>query len=80
MTEPERIALAEEAHDLAIHVQMCAMRHAQILSRIEQADAAAHAWRRRIEKGVWSLVVMVGGAIGARVTEVLPIMRALAGQ
>ncbi len=80
MTDRERIALDEEANSLPIHVQMCAMRHAQILSRIEEADAAAHAWRSRIEKGVWSLVIMVGGAIGARITEVVPVVRALAGQ
>lgn len=91
MTDPERIALAEEAHDLAIHVQMCAMRHAQILARINETDADARAWRDktdadakawrgRIEKGVWALVVMVTGAIGARVADVVPVVRAMAGQ
>lgn len=80
MTDHERLALDEEAQSLPIHVKMCAMRHAQILSRIDEADAAARVWRARIEKGVWSLVVMVAGAIGAGATEVVPIMRALAGQ
>ena len=80
MTEHERIALDEEAHDLGIHVKMCAMRHSQILSRIEQADADAKAWRGRIEKGIWALVAMVGGGLGAGATQVLPVMRAMAGQ
>ena len=80
MTEPERIALDEEAQSLPIHVKMCAMRHSQILSRIEQADEDAKAWRARIEKGVWALLAMVGGGLGAGATQVLPIMRAMAGQ
>lgn len=80
MTDHERIALDEEAHDLGIHVKMCAMRHSQILSRIEQADADAKAWRGRIEKGIWALVAMVGGGLGAGATQVLPVMRAMAGQ
>lgn len=80
MTDPERLALTEEAHDLAIHVQMCAMRHAQILARINETDADAKAWRSRVEKGVWALVVMVTGAIGARVADVVPVVRAMAGQ
>lgn len=41
MTDAQKIALAEEAHDLGIHVQMCAMRHEAILQRIDEADAAA---------------------------------------
>ena len=80
MTEHERIALAEEAHDLGIHVQMCALRHAQILTRLEQSDAEANAWRQRIEKGVWALIAMVGTGLGAGVTQVMPVMRAMAGQ
>lgn len=80
MTEPERIALAEESDNLAIHVQMCAMRHAQIITRLDQAEADAKAWRARIERGVWALLAMVGGGLGAGATQMLPIMRAMAGQ
>jgi cytochrome c5 len=80
VTDPERIALAEEAHDLAIHVQMCAMRHSQILARIDQADEAAKAWRARIEKGVWALIAMVGTGLGAGFTQLMPLMQAMAGQ
>jgi uncharacterized membrane protein YsdA (DUF1294 family) len=80
MTEQDRIALDEEAHDLGIHVKMCAIRHAQILSRIDQADADAKAWRGRVEKGIWALVVMVGGGLGAGVTQVMPVVRAMADQ
>jgi hypothetical protein len=80
MTDPERIALAEEAHDLGIHVRMCAIRHGQILSRIEQADADAKAWRGKVEKGLWALIAMVGTGLGAGATQVLPVMRAMAGQ
>lgn len=80
MTEAQQIALAEEAHDLGIHVRMCAMRHSQILTRIEQADADAKAWRAKIEKSVWALIAMVGGGLGAGATQVMPIMRAMAGQ
>jgi hypothetical protein len=80
MTERERIALDEEAHDLSIHVKMCAMRHQQILSRIDEADAEAKAWRARIEKGIWALIAMVGTAIGGAAVELVPVMRAMAGQ
>ena len=80
MTDAQKIALTEEAHDLGIHVQMCAMRHEAILQRIDEADAAARSWRARIEKGIWALLAMVGGGLGAGVTQVLPIMRAMAGQ
>lgn len=80
MTDRERMALEEEASSLPIHVQMCAMRHRQILERINEADATAQAWRARIEKGVWALIAMVGTGLGAGATQVLPVMRALAGQ
>lgn len=74
------IALEQEATDLTIHVQMCAMRHRQILARIEEASEEARAWRARIEKGVWALIAMVGTGLGAGATQVLPVMRAMAGQ
>lgn len=91
MTEQDRLALAEEAHDLAIHVQMCAMRHGQILSRIEQSDADARKWRKdadeaakafraRVEKSIWALIGMVGTGLGGAAIQVLPAMRAIAGQ
>jgi hypothetical protein len=80
MTDRDRIALEEEASSLPIHVQMCAMRHAQILARIEEADAAARAWRSKVDKGIWALIGMVGTGLGAGVTQVLPVMRAMAGQ
>jgi hypothetical protein len=80
MTDRERLALDEEAHDLSIHVKMCAMRHGQILARIDEADAEAKAWRSRIEKGIWALIAMVGTGIGGAATQLVPVMRAMAGQ
>lgn len=80
MTDGDRIALAEESSNLGIHVQMCALRHSQILARLDQADADANAWRVRIERGVWALLAMVGTGLGAGATSLLPVMRAMAGQ
>jgi hypothetical protein len=45
--EEQRIALDEEASSLPIHVRMCAMRHYQIISKVEELDRSA---RSNLEK------------------------------
>jgi hypothetical protein len=76
MTEPQRIALDEEGRDLSIHVRMCAMRHQQIMDTV----SASNARLARIEKAAWGIITILGGAVGVGAAELLPIMRAMAGQ
>ena len=87
MTERERMALDEEAHDLVIHVRMCAMRHDQIINRVESLDSAArerldaqNVRLARIEKAAWAILATLAGGGVATVGQVLPIVRAMAGQ
>ena len=88
MTEPQRLALEEEARDLSIHVRMCAMRHQQIMDAVnglkaatdksvtDRRDAGA-ALRSRIERAAWLLLIV---AAGANVLPFLPTMAAMAGR
>lgn len=80
MTDNEPIALDEEAASLPIHVRMCAFRHRQILEKIEELDTKTDRRLSRIEKAAWAIVGLLGTGLGAGVTQVLPIMRAMAGQ
>lgn len=50
MTDRERIALAEEAQSLPIHVQMCAMRHEAIMGEIKDLRTDTEERLARIEK------------------------------
>jgi hypothetical protein len=76
MTDPQRLALDEEGRDLSIHVRMCAMRHQQIMDMV----GASNARLGRIEKAAWGIITILGGAVGVGAAELLPIMRAMAGQ
>lgn len=76
MTEPQRLALEEEARDLSIHVRMCAMRHQQIMDTVKASNDRLG----RIEKAAWGIVTILGTAVGIGATELLPVMRAMAGQ
>lgn len=80
MTDRERIALAEEAQSLPIHVQMCAMRHEAIMGEIKDLRADADKRLGRIEKAAWAILAMIGTVGGAAVSQVAPVMQALAGQ
>ena len=87
MTERERIALEEEATSLPIHVRMCALRHQQIVDKVEALDAAArekmdsqNTRLSRIEKAAWGILITLAGGGGLTLAQVLPIMRAMAGQ
>jgi hypothetical protein len=76
MTETQRLALDEEGRDLSIHVRMCAMRHQQIMEMV----SASNSRLGRIEKAAWGIITILGGAVGVGAAELLPIMRAMAGQ
>jgi hypothetical protein len=87
MTDRERLALDEEATSLPLHVRMCAFRHDQILARVETLDEAArkmleaqNARLSRIEKAAWGILLTLGGGGGLTLTQLLPAVRALAGQ
>jgi hypothetical protein len=76
MSEEERMALAEEAKSLPIHVQMCAFRHKQIMGKID----AQNKMLKRIAAAAYTILTAIvsGGAL--TFAEVIPVMRALAGQ
>ena len=76
MTERDRIALEEEATSLPIHVRMCALRHNQLLDSV----AAQNRRLSRIEKAAWGILVTLAGGGGLTLTQILPAVRALAGQ
>lgn len=80
MTEPQRLALDEEASDLSIHVKMCAMRHQQIMDAVRELKDDTHTRMSRIEKAAWGIIGILGSAAGVGATQLMPIMRAMAGQ
>jgi hypothetical protein len=94
VTERERIALAEEAESLPIHVRMCAMRHAQIMDRIADAEqkrderfAAMKSGLdglqddiKAVKKAAWAILATLAGGGALTVAQIAPIMQALAGQ
>ncbi len=78
MTEDQRLALEEEATSLPIHVRLCAYRHQQILSKLAAIESTSATRLGRIERAAWALVGLMGTGLGA--SQLMPIMRALAGQ
>jgi hypothetical protein len=91
MTDRERIALDEEAQSLPIHVRMCAFRHADVMDEIRETradldqrlaalEAAANKRLARIEKAAYAILGLIGTIGGATLTQLAPIMQALAGQ
>lgn len=80
MTERERIALDEEAQSLPIHVRMCAYRHGDIMAEIKELRADADKRLGRIEKAAWAILAAVGTGGVATLSQIAPIMQALAGQ
>jgi hypothetical protein len=87
MTDRERIALAEEAESLPIHVRMCALRHSQIMDKIDDLEAKQSARLSDIEgainavkKAAWGLLATVATGGAVTLAQLAPIMRAMAGQ
>jgi len=76
MIENQRLALDEEGSDLSIHVRMCAMRHQQIMDMV----SATNSRLVRIEKAAWGIIAILSSVAGVGATQLLPIMRAMAGQ
>lgn len=74
-TEEQRIALAEEAESLPIHVRMCAMRHGQIVGKIDAQDRRLS----RIEKAAWAILATLAGGGALTAAQVAPVLQALAG-
>jgi len=72
--------LPQEASDLSIHVQMCALRHKQILALIQDHAAATERRLARIERAAWSIIGILAMAGGTLAPHAVPIMRAMAGQ
>jgi hypothetical protein len=91
MTERERVALDEEAENLKLHVKMCAFRHTAILAEIRETrgdldkkigdlEAVANKRLGRIEKAAYAIIGLIGTIGGATLTQLAPIVAALAGQ
>ncbi len=80
MTERDRIALDEEAKSLPIHVKMCAMRHDAIMTEIRELRGDADKRLARIEKAAWATIAMIGTIGGATLSQIGPVLAALAGQ
>ena len=80
MTDRERIALDEEAQSLPIHVKMCAMRHDAIMGEIKELRDGAEKRLARIEKAAWAILATIGTGGVATLTQLAPVMAALAGQ
>ena len=80
MTERERVALEEEAQSLPIHVRMCAFRHNAIMSEIRDLRGDAEKRLARIEKAAWAILAAIGTGGLATLSQIAPIMQALAGQ
>lgn len=80
MTDRERIALDEEAQSLPIHVRMCAFRHTDVMLEIRELRNDAEKRLGRIEKTAWAILAAIGTGGLATITQLAPIMQALAGQ
>ena len=80
MTERERVALEEEAQSLPIHVRMCAFRHNAIMAEIRDLRSDAEKRLARIEKAAWAILAAIGTGGLATLSQLAPIMQALAGQ
>lgn len=80
MTDRERIALDEEAQSLPIHVRMCAFRHEAIMSEIKELRSDADKRLGRIEKAAWGILAAIGTGGLATLSQLAPLMQALAGQ
>ena len=74
------MALPEEATDLGIHVRMCGMRHDQVLRSIQDHAEATERRLGRIERAVWGVIGILAMTVGTAVPQLLPIVRAMAGQ
>jgi hypothetical protein len=73
MTEHERTAIAEEATSLPIHVQMCGLRHREILREVAQL-------RRLVGVVAAASLTAAGGSLAPFAPQLLGILRAVAGQ
>jgi hypothetical protein len=87
MTDRERLALDEEATSLPLHVRMCAFRHDQLITKVEALDEASRKMLEaqntrlsRIEKAAWGILLTLAGGGGLTLTQLLPAVRAMAGQ
>ncbi|MBU8540799.1 hypothetical protein [Falsiroseomonas tokyonensis] len=79
MTSDERIALAEEAESLPIHVRMCALRHRQILSQMASLESAANVRMSRIEKLLWGILGVITTGLAGGASQIIPLLQAVAG-
>jgi hypothetical protein len=80
MTDRDRVALEEEASSLPIHVKMCAYRHDAIMSEIRDLRSDADKRLGRIEKAAWGILAAIGTGGLATLSQLAPLMQALAGQ
>jgi len=87
MDADDRMALAEEANSLPLHVQMCSMRHRQIMATVSALDRMARdrmeaqAVRlKRIEAAAYGILTLMAGGGAFTVAQVAPVLRVLAGQ
>jgi hypothetical protein len=69
----DRIAIAEEANSLPIHVQMCALRHQQLLAEISHL-------RRLVGAIFLASLTAAGGSLAPFAPQLLGVLRAVAGQ
>lgn len=73
MTDQERIAVAEEATSLPIHVQMCALRHRALIVEIRNLRAL-------VVVLIPASLVSAGGSLAPYLPQLLGILRAVAGE
>jgi hypothetical protein len=73
MTDRDRIAIAEEATSLPIHVQMCALRHQQLLGEISQL-------RRLVGAIFVASLTAAGGSLAPFAPQLFGVLRVIAGQ
>jgi hypothetical protein len=69
----DRIAIAEEATSLPIHVQMCAIRHRELLAEVAQM-------RRLFWVVAPASLTAAGGTLAPYAPQILGVLRAVAGQ
>jgi len=75
VTADEALALKEEAENLGLHVQMCAIRYNRVIARLDRQDQMLVS----IRAGVWGAVIALCGMGGAVYTTGATVIRHLSG-
>lgn len=80
MNSRDMASLTAEKTDLGIHVEMCVIRHNDIMDSLEELKNENNKRWSRFEKIAYSVLAFLTSALGFTAVELMPIVRtAIAG-